>query len=300
MTEVRPCVDEADEEASLAIYNAVWPWYAITMDEVRSFRSQVTDSADFLVPGAGSVAAAITPWRPEVALVHLTVLSEQRGRGVGTALYQAASSWIAQHDVHELEAPAPEDDPSSIAFAEHRGFREIKRSPELILDLRDLEPPPVAPPQGIEIVTWAEQPELIGGIYEVACEGLPDIPGEEDALVESFEDWLAHDMQGSGDRPEATFVALAGEEVVGYAKFSLTAAQPMNAHHDLTCVKRAWRRRGIAGSLKRAQIAWAKANGYERLFTAPELRNEPSRRMNERLGYKQAPGRVMMRGPLAS
>jgi RimJ/RimL family protein N-acetyltransferase len=118
--------------------------------------------------------------------------------------------------------------------------------------------------------------------------------------VEPFEDWLAHDMQGSGDRPEATFVALAGEEVVGYAKFSLTAAQPTSAHHDLTAVKRDWRRRGIAGALKRAQITWAKEHGYERLVTAPEVRNEPSRRMNERLGYRPAPGRVIMRGPLAS
>jgi GNAT superfamily N-acetyltransferase len=300
VTEIRPCANEADEEASLAIYNAVWPWDAVTMDEVRSFRSQMTDSADFLAPGAGSVAVAITPWRPEVALVHLTVLAERRGRGFGTALYREASSWIEQHDVHEMEAPAPEDDPSSIAFAERRGFREITRSPRLILDLRNLEPPPVAPPPDIEIVTWAERPELIRGIYEVACEAFPDVPGDEDTKMGSFEEWLAHDMQGSGDRPEATFVALAGEEVVGYAKFSLTAAQPKNAHHDLTGVKRAWRRRGIAGSLKRAQIHWAKTHGYERLFTAPEQRNEPSRRMNERLGYQSAPGKVMMRGPLAS
>ena len=108
--------------------------------------------------------------------------------------------------------------------------------------------------------------------------------------MESFEDWLAHDMQGSADRPEATFVALAGDEVVGYAKFHLTAAMPTTAYHDLTGVKRAWRGQGIAGSLKRAQIGWAKEHGYERLVTTPELRNEPSRRMNERLGYRSRGG----------
>jgi hypothetical protein len=30
-----------------------------------------------------------------------------------------------------------------------------------------------------------------------------------------------------------------------------------------------------------------------------EMRNEPIRRLNERLGYRPAPGRVVMRGPLA-
>ena len=48
------------------------------------------------------------------------------------------------------------------------------------------------------------------GIYEVACEAYPDVPGEEDAAMESFEDWLSKDMQGASDRPEATFVALVG------------------------------------------------------------------------------------------
>ena len=56
-------------------------------------------------------------------------------------------------------------------------------------------------------------------------------------------------------------------------------------------VKRAWRGRGIAGALKRAQIAWAKEPGYERIATANELRNEPIRRLNARLGYREGSGR---------
>jgi hypothetical protein len=93
--------------------------------------------------------------------------------------------------------------------------------------------PIVEPPDGVEITTWAERPELARGMYEVLLEAAPDIPGSEDEATEPFEHWLAHDMQaGPGDRPEATFIALAGEEVVGYAKFSLTAAQPTTAHHS--------------------------------------------------------------------
>ena len=41
--------------------------------------------------------------------------------------------------------------------------------------------------------------------------------------MDSFEEWLSKDMEGDGDRPEATFVALADDEVVGYAKLSLSS-----------------------------------------------------------------------------
>jgi RimJ/RimL family protein N-acetyltransferase len=52
---------------------------------------------------------------------------------------------------------------------------------------------------------------------------------------------------------------------------------------------------GIAAALKRAQIAWEKAEGYRRLVTRNEERNEPIRRLNERHGYQLEPGRVFLR-----
>ena len=304
MIDVRPCRDEREEEVSLAIYNEVWPWDAVTMDEVRSFKSQALEYADHLGfldgDAVGSVAVARMPSRPEIGLALLTVRAPARRRGVGTSLYRAASSWFRERGVVELDAFAPEDDEDSVASARRRGFREVERNGRMILELAAIPEPAVDAPPGIEIVTWAERPELARGMYEVACEALPDVPGEREHRMEPFGDWLAHDMEGSGDRPEATFVALAGDEVVGYAKFSLTAAQPGVAHHDMTGVKRAWRGRGVAGALKRTQIAWAKRNGYERLVTQNEMRNEPIRRLNERLGYRAAPGRVILRGPITA
>ena len=170
----------------------------------------------------------------------------------------------------------------------------------LALDLRAYEPPAIAPPDGIEITTWAERPELAHGIYEVAAEAYPDVPGRALEGLAPYDHWLEHDMRGAGDRPEAVFVALAGDEVVGYAKLSLNSAQPRVVHHDMTGVRRDWRHRGVAGALKRAQVVWAKEAGFERMQTQNESRNEPIRRINERLGYEAAPGEVVMRGPLAT
>jgi GNAT superfamily N-acetyltransferase len=301
--QVRRCEDAADEERTLAIFNAVWPLQAISTTEVDFFKASMLAYGDFLgfagEDPVGSVAVALAPRRPAIGLVFLTVLPAGRGQGVGSALYRSASDWLRERGIAELEAPANGEDDANLAFAERRGFVEVGRDSYALLDLTGYEPPPVDPPPGIEIVSWAERPELARGIYEVACEASPDVPGEPETDLEPFEDWLAHEMLGPGDLAEATFLALAGDEVVGYAKFSLTRARPTHAAHDMTGVKRTWRRRGIAGALKRAQIAWAKQVGYTLLHTQNELRNEPIRRLNERLGYRFAPGRVYMRGPLA-
>jgi len=301
--EVTLCTGESDERISLEVYNAVWPNDAVTMDEVRSFKASVRAYVDHLarVDGVavGSAVGVISPRRIDRVFALVTVLPEHRRRGVGSALYRAISSWTAKRGLTELEVPVLDNDPESLAFAERRGFIEERRELGVVLQLAEITPPKIEPPDGVEIVTWAEAPELARGIYEVALEALPDIPGSENDDVEPFDDWLAHDMQGSGDRPEATFVALAGEEVVGYAKFSLTAAQPRTAHHDLSAVKRAWRGRGVARALKAAQINWALANGYEELHTRNEERNEPIRRLNARLGYRPGIGRIYLVGPIS-
>jgi GNAT superfamily N-acetyltransferase len=303
MIEVLGYADETDEQLGLDIYNAVWPQDRIGIPEERSFRASLRDHVDLLArlegDVVGSAVGAILPHRPEFVFALVTVLPEGRRRGAGTALYGAVSAWARERGLDTIETIVADDDGESLAFAQRRGFVEHSREKGVSLDLTRIEPPVVAPPEGVEIATWAERPELARGIYEVALEAEPDIPGADDTQVVPFEDWLAHDMQGPGDRPEATFVALVGDEVIGFAKFSLTPAQPTTAHHDLTGVKRAWRGRGVARALKATQIAWAKANGYEELRTRNEERNAPIRRLNEEFGYQPTIGRIYLKGPLA-
>lgn len=303
MLEVTPCVDERDEQLSLDVYNAVWPHAAVTMDEVRSFKQSVREYHDEIarldgVP-VGSALTVLVPHRSDRVLTIVTVLASHRGRGIGGALYASLSAWTAEHGLAEVEVPVLDDDAESLAFATRRGFVEERRELGVVLDVTGMEPPALDPPEGIEVVSWAERPELAPGMYEVSLEAYPDVPGFEDDELEPYEDWLAHDMQGSGDLPEATFVAVAGDEVVGYAKFSLTQAQPRVAFHDMSGVKRAWRGRGVARALKTAQIRWAIANGFTELHTRNEERNEPIRRLNASLGYRPGIGRVYLVGPLA-
>jgi mycothiol synthase len=294
--------DDDGLAAWVAVHNRVSPT-AVSLDEVRAYRAALAGSTHLLAALDGeAVGTAFVALDPDqrsrgALLAWVAVLPEERGAGVGSALVAGLAGWAAGTGLDAVEGYVEEDDAGSLAWAGRRGFSEVGRDSWLALDLRAVEPPDVAPPEGVRIVTLAARPELVRGVHEVAGEAYPDIPGHEGEM-EPFDDWLALDMSGPNDDPEGIFVALAGAEVVGYSKFHLPQARPGIAVHDITGVRRAWRGRGIAGALKRAQIAWAKERGYERLETWNEERNTPIRKLNERLGYRLAPGRVLVRGPL--
>jgi GNAT superfamily N-acetyltransferase len=300
MLEVTACVDEPDELTSLEVYNTVWPHDAVTIDAVHSFRDSAQDYIDYLVHEdgviLGSGAGAIFAYRAHRVVTLITVLAGQRRRGAGTSLYEVISMWANERGARELEVSVSGNDPESLSFAQRRGFTEERREVGLVLSLAGISPRQVQPPAGIEIVTWAQRPELARGMYEVDLEIHPDIPGFEDVALEPFEDWMAHNMQRPTDSPDATFIALADEEVVGFAKLSLTA--PTAAGHSMTAVKRAWRGRSIAGALKATAINWAIANGYTELHTSNEERNAPINRLNARLGYRPGIERIHLVGSI--
>ena len=298
---VRRCASDTDLAASLEIYNTVWPQRAVTLEEVSAWKRSALDAVEFVASldgvDVGSVAVDIPSQRPNVGFTLLTVLPNGRRRGVGSALYAAASAWAAEHGIDELEASAEADDQASIAFAQRRGFTEHSIEAGLQLDPRRIQVA-AAPPPGVEVTSLADRPELAEGTWEVAAEALPDIPGEEDWIAPPRERWVADFLLGPSTPPAALFVAAADGEVVGYAKLRL-APDGRSARHGMTAVKRSWRGQGIARALKSRQIAWAKQQGIERLMTTNEVRNEAMRSVNERLGYVAATGRVTLRGPLS-
>jgi GNAT superfamily N-acetyltransferase len=288
----------------VAVHNALRPDDPATVEGFVDWRRQAEGMAWLVASDDGEDVGAgigLVGWhsRPGTAIVEAWTLPAQRRHGVGRALYGELLRWAAARGSVALQTAVAEEDAESVAWAGRRGFHEIGREGRLVLDLEAIDPPIVDPPDGIAIATWAERPGIEHGLYEVFVEASPDVPGSEEAEIPSFETWLSNDMQGVADRPEAVFVAFAGDEVVGYAKLSLAPSELDTAWHDLTGVKRAWRGRGIAGALKRTQIAWAKQEGYRRLVTNNEERNEPIRRLNEHHGYRLEPGRIFLRAEIS-
>ncbi len=296
-------IDEGELAQLVAVRNAVWPHDPETVDGYLDWRRQADDMVWLLARNDGEAVGAgvgIAGWHspPGGGRAMVVVLPTARGLGVGTAVLAHLASWLRERSCVEATAGVGETDDASIAWAKRRGFTEVGRSSILTLDLAEIAAPPLEPPSGVKVVTLADHPHLARQLYDVYCEAVPDIPGEAEAELASFDHWLANDMQGASDHPDATFIALLDGDVAGYAKLSMLTAEGDVAWHDMTAVRRDARGRGIAGCLKRAEIAWAKSTGYRFLKTMNEERNEPIRRLNERHGYRIEPGFVTVRGTL--
>ncbi len=206
------------------------------------------------------------------------VLPEHRRRGVGTALLQRLASHAESCGYDEVGSMV--DDPGSLAFAQRCGFAEIGRQVAQVRPVGPDEPWP-AVPGGIEVVTVAERPDLLPRLYhELALQAFEDMPTPRKVEI-TLEQWEAEWLNW----PEATFVALAGDEILGMAGLNHDADQPDRAENTLTTVRRDRRGQGLARLLKETATAWASAHGIREIYTWTQTGNENMRAVNERLGF---------------
>lgn len=252
--------------------------------------------------GDGAIAyslAGVLPGREgaDALWFDIGVLPGWRRRGIGSGLLADVSSHAAELGKTELVCTAREDDGAASAFLLNRGFREYERRRKLSLDLA-AAPQPGRPPDDIAIVTYAERPDLAREMYEVFCEGVADIPGDEAEARLTFEQWHAQEIADPTRHPDRIFAAVEGDRVVGFA--ALEAVSDAEWRNGYLAVARSHRRRGVGRALKLAQIEFARRAGVQRLVTGSTERNEPMHRLNVALGYRFVPGLVSYRGPLAN
>ena len=290
MIEVRAAESDADLEAFIRVRRTLFP--NDSGGPVALLRADLAANPDrhFYVAEldgevVGSGLISLSDLRDRFS-VKVRVLPEARRRGVGTALLRrlithATGDKVGTHLEEEESRP----------FAERFGFRETDRQVEQVKHLGD-EPDPPSLPDGIEVVTVAERPSLLREAYPLACEGYSDMALERPAQI-SLENWLREEAT----LPAGSFVALAGGEIVGWSGLVQHDNDGV-AEDGLTVVRRDWRRRGLATTLKRMELAWAAANGYREIVTWTQRGNEGMRSLNERLGYEYRDVSVTMVAPL--
>jgi GNAT superfamily N-acetyltransferase len=190
-----------------------------------------------------------------------------------------------------LEAWTTDETPDVVDFLEARGYAPVRHYVVSELDVA-AAPEPDAP--AFPLTTFALRPDLAEELYRVACESYPDQPGRADQRMSDYEVWRSWGLEPAA--ADACFIALDDERVLGYGYLTVEGDA---GHHGFTAIARAARGRGIAGAIKRAQIAWAKANGLRTLRTANELRLPQMLALNERHGYRPLYTEIVLRGPLA-
>ena len=286
---IRVAETEADLDAYARVWTEVHPEAPISGDEVRARLAGRDDGrrhwlAEARGEAIGNGFAAAGTSDPGRARVAVAVVPDHRRRGRGSKLLAAALAHAASLGADHAVASVGE---SELQWAERRGFTEMEREVDLVLDLTGDERAG-EPPTGIRLAPLeADRFEEAFALY---AEGVGDMP-DADAYVVTRERFAQEVV-------EAPLVLLAfdGERVVGYAALSRMTDDVLG--HELTAVARSHRRRGIAGALKRAQIAWAAEHGVLRLVTDTHIDNIATQRLNERLGYVPQPPVVVVRKDL--
>lgn len=191
-----------------------------------------------------------------------------------------------------LEAWTTTRTPQVAAFLEARGFAEHRH---YVISELDVAATPDPGPRAFEIVSIAERPDFVAHVHAIACEAYPSQPGRAGTQIGDLGAWRAW---GLDPHPaDAFLVALDGAAPVG---FGYLARADGAWSHGFTGVAAAHRGRGVAGSIKRAQIAWAKRHAVPTLRTATETRLEGMRALNRRFGYRPLYEEIVLRGPLAA
>ena len=296
-----------DTEAAARIRKTVWRWTFVDSQALEHFRATLPKFRDWLAlldgeaVGVGACGLLYTGEESTAAFALNCVLREARGQGVGTAIYRQVSEHARSLGKSELETFSFEDDPGGVAFAEHRGFVVMGRYRALRLVLEGCPRPSIDLPHSVTITTLAERPELARGVWETTSEAMADMPYDGDAPLSpgSYEEFEARDLSGPKYIPEATFVAMQDDEVIGYGRLAWMDRGEGIGDHAMLAVRRSWRGKGIAKALKGAQIAWALDNGLSELRTANEDRNASARAVNAKFPYVPLPDQLVYRGPLA-
>jgi mycothiol synthase len=276
---IRRAENRADLQLCVGVYNAVQPDEPVTIEQLERA------SGAFLLHGENGYAYVDRSSVPGSAYAMVRVRPHARRRGVGSALLVAARERAAQSGCAELWGRVRDD--GSLGFVTRRGFEEVMREVNVVLELT---------PGGEEAAPGIAELEErhLDGAYRVVAECMPETALPQQAEAEPFPQWV--------DRVERdvtkAFVALDDGEVVGFASLHETGV-PERLEHGLTAVRRSHRRRGIATALKRAQIAWAAERGFRELVTEMVEGNTAMRAVNERLGYRPLPPSIVVSGRAA-
>lgn len=297
MITIRPVVTDEDIDAYVEVRTRVHPDTPMPREVVVDDRNN-PDQLDLLAEIGGACVGAASASKfggnatGEFAYLTMRVLAEQRRRGIGTMFHLRASEHARRLGKSRLYAVVRHNDEDSLGYYAARGFDELGRTQDVVLDVQASTAEP-AVPDGVELV--AATPEHDPGVYQVALEADADIPSATPIVSGDFETWHKR-LFGPLVARELSFVALDGGRVVGYAvagRFTDDTCQ-----HWMTGVARSARGRGIARALKQAQIAAARRAGVKYLRTQNDLANAPMRRVNKKLGYERKFEWVHLGGPL--
>lgn len=302
--QVRELIDD-DYPAIAEIYNAVNPDESETAADFRE-RDKSRDPKckhrrwvacyDSQVVATGLYTQQIGDYDPKKFVAMVWVHPNHQGKGIGRQLWKHVNSHLDKLHPSIILSWTCEDFAAGIKILTDDGFAERTRSGMSTLDVTAFDLAPYADLESslrkhrIEIKTLAElatDTDRDRKLYDLEWELIGDIPGLGELSRPDFETFVKESINGKGQRPDGNFVAICADEYVGLSLLRVNNAGD-ELNQDLTGVKRAYRRKGIALALKVRAVIYARANGIRTIRTTNHIINKPMLAINDRLGFTRS------------
>lgn len=317
---LRPFVGEGDYEWMAAVLTAGKEVDGISMptsaeDFARVYRH--TANLDpyedvMLAEVAGEVVGyGRTRWWQEadgnrIYSTMAFVRPEWRRKGIGRALLQwnerrlrLIAAGHPQDGAHLLESFAENDVPGAVALLTSEGYEPARYAYRMVRP--DLENIPELPlPAGLEV--RPALPEHYAAIRAASLEAFRDHWGFSEENESPIEEWL----ESPNFDPSLWRVAWEGEEVAGMVLNFIDRAE--NEKNGLRrgwtegiCVRRPWRRRGLARALIALSLQALKERGMAEAALGVDAQNlSGALRLYEAMGYEVVKRSTMFRKEMGS
>jgi len=243
----------------------------------------------------GTVGYVLPAYRRRGIGAHLLTFAEDRIRAFAAqqltagALAPDAPRWI-QNFVSEVET-------EKIALYERFGYRPIRYTFDMVRP--DLENIPDLPlPEGVEV--RPAQPEQRRAIWDASTEAFRDHWGFVQPNEEDYQRWLDDPINDSS----LWQVAWEGEQVAGMVLNFINAHenetyQRKRGYTENICVRRPWRKKGLARALIARSLHTLKERGMEHAALGVDAENiSGATRLYESMGYQVVKRGVIYRKPL--
>ena len=187
-----------------------------------------------------------------------------------------------------------------------QGWQEHERMWMSFLDLTGFDAAPFevhrqrAQKAGIQVATpadlgWDGSEGMQRRLYELVIELLADVPTTDPVIPWPFEVWQRRIVQ-EVFRPDGPLIAVQDGEWIGMTElYQPHSALPGTLRQGLTGVRRAWRGRGVAWTLKLTAAERAKKQGWQRVLTGNHVGNREMLGINEAMGFLKEPARVVLK-----
>jgi ribosomal protein S18 acetylase RimI-like enzyme len=232
------------------------------------------------------------------------ILPAWRRKGIGTAMLH----W-GEDRLRQIAAEHPQDGPrfftawtadtarGTVALLEKEGYAPVRYGYEMKRDLS--EPFPEAPlPAGLEIRPLEES--HLRPIWEAMSEAFRDHWGYVPPTEENFQEWLGE----PNFDPSIFKIAWDGSQVAGMVQNYILSEeneeyQRKRGYTEGICVRRPWRKRGLAHALIVESMKMFKAMGMTETALGVDAENTSGAlRLYESLGYRQMKKSITYRKPM--